>query len=425
MEQNRQEQQAMPKDRAILVGVNFTSDRYDDCDYASLDELEGLLDTAGGICCGKLLQNREVPEAATFLGEGKVQELKGVVQLHQANLVVFDNELSPTQIRNLEQELEARVMDRSMLILDIFAMRAVTREGKLQVELAQLQYMAPRLTTSYEALSRLGGGVGTRGPGESKLETDRRRIRERITALTAQLREVEQVRSTMRKARQKNPVPLVSVIGYTNAGKSTLFNRLTGAGVLEENRLFATLDTTVRKVRISDNCEALLSDTVGFIKKLPHHLVQAFHSTLEEMVYADLILHVIDVSAENWRENEQVSLDTMRQVGVQDVPILTVFNKCDLVELEDIPGRPDSVFVSARTGENFDRLLQKMDEMLSRGKRQVVLLVPYGEGRVVDLLHQQNCVLEESYEAEGTRLVCLLDREMQGRMQPYEQKEEA
>lgn len=425
MEQNRQEQQAMPKDRAILVGVNFTSDRYDDCDYASLDELEGLLDTAGGICCGKLLQNREVPEAATFLGEGKVQELKGVVQLHQANLVVFDNELSPTQIRNLEQELEARVMDRSMLILDIFAMRAVTREGKLQVELAQLQYMAPRLTTSYEALSRLGGGVGTRGPGESKLETDRRRIRERITALTAQLREVEQVRSTMRKARQKNPVPLVSVIGYTNAGKSTLFNRLTGAGVLEENRLFATLDTTVRKVRISDNCEALLSDTVGFIKKLPHHLVQAFHSTLEEMVYADLILHVIDVSAENWRENEQVSLDTMRQVGVQDVPILTVFNKCDLVELEDIPGRPDSVFVSARTGENFDRLLQKMDEMLSRGKRQVVLLVPYSEGRVVDLLHQQNCVLEESYEAEGTRLVCLLDREMQGRMQPYEQKEEA
>lgn len=425
MEQNRQEQQAMPKDRAILVGVNFTSDRYDDCNYASLDELEGLLDTAGGICCGKLLQNKDVPEAATFLGEGKVQELRELVQLHQANLVVFDNELSPTQIRNLEKELEARVMDRSMLILDIFAMRAVTREGKLQVELAQLKYMAPRLTTSYEALSRLGGGVGTRGPGESKLETDRRRIRERITALTAQLKEVEQVRSTMRKARQKNPVPLISVIGYTNAGKSTLFNRLTGAGVLEENRLFATLDTTVRKVRISENCEALISDTVGFIKKLPHHLVEAFHSTLEEMVYSDLILHVIDVSAENWQENEQVSLETMRQVGVQEVPILTVFNKCDLVDLETIPGRPDSVFVSARTGENFDALLKKMDEMLSRGKRQVVLLVPYSEGRVVDLLHQQNCVLEENYEAEGTRLVCLLDGEMYGRMQPYEQKEEA
>jgi GTP-binding protein HflX len=405
--------------RAVLVGVNFSSNRYEECSWTSLDELEGLLETAGGVCCAKVLQSREVPDPATFLGSGKVEELKELVQLHQAGLIVLDNELSPTQIRNLERETEARVIDRSMLILDIFAMRATTREGKLQVELAQLKYMAPRLTSSYENLSRLGGGVGTRGPGESKLETDRRRIREKISLLSAELKQVVRTRDTMRKAREKSPIPLVSIIGYTNAGKSTLFNRFTDAGVLEEDRLFATLETVVRKVRFSDTCEALVSDTVGFIKKLPHHLVEAFKSTLEEMCYADVILHVIDVSNPNWEENERVSLETMESMGVKDTPVITVFNKCDQVPGEAIPKRENAVAVSARTGENLSLLREMVEQELSRKKRTVLVGIPYDQGRLLDLLHSRGAVLEMEYQAEYTQVLCRVDEELYGQIAAY------
>lgn len=405
--------------RALLVGVNFTSNRFEECTYASLDELEGLLETAGGTCCAKVLQSKDTPDPATFMGSGKVLEVKELVELHQAGLIVFDNELSPTQIRNLERETEARVIDRSMLILDIFAMRATTREGKLQVELAQLKYMAPRLTSSYEHLSRLGGGVGTRGPGESKLETDRRRIREKISLLSAELKQVVRTRDTMRKAREKSTVPLVSIIGYTNAGKSTIFNYLTGAGVLAEDKLFATLETVVRRVRISDTCEALFSDTVGFIKKLPHHLVEAFKSTLEEMCYADVIVHVIDVSNENWEENEKVSLETMESMGVHDTPVITVFNKCDLVPPELVPCRPGSVAISASTGENVDKLLAMVETELSKRKRTVVVGIPYSQGALLDVLHRGNAVLEMSYEPEYTRVVCRVDEELYGKVREY------
>lgn len=405
--------------RAILVGVNFTSNKFDQCSYGSLDELEGLLETAGGSCCGKMLQTKDVPDPATFMGSGKAEELRLLVEQQEAGLIVMDNELSPTQIRNLENYTGARVMDRSMLILDIFAMRAATKEGKLQVELAQLKYMAPRLTASYENLSRLGGGVGTRGPGESKLETDRRRMREKINQLSAELKQVKKNRELQRKQRQKNNIPLVSIIGYTNAGKSTIFNVLTGEHVLAEDKLFATLDTVVRKVEISESCQALVSDTVGFIKKLPHHLVEAFHSTLEEMAYADLLVHVLDASQENWEENERVSYETMEQVGVHGTPVITVFNKCDIANVESLPKRENSVCISAKTGAGMDTLRQMIEQELAKLKKTLTIGIPYDKGYLVDLVHSKGSVLSTSYENEYVKMKCRVDGELYGQVVPY------
>ncbi len=405
--------------RAVLVGVNFTSDGFDSSDEKSLDELEGLLETAGGECLGKILQNRQVPDPATFIGSGKVEEIREFAKANDGGMVVFDNELSPTQIRNLEGDIGVRVLDRSMLILDIFAMRATTKEAKLQVELAQIKYILPRLTSSYEALSKLGGGIGTRGPGETKLETDRRNIKDKIRILETELKDVIKNREVLRKQRMKNPLPLIAIIGYTNVGKSTLFNRLTNAGVLEEDKLFATLETVVRKVKISDTCDALMSDTVGFINKLPHHLVEAFKSTLEEMVYADLILLVIDPNIEGFERDEEVSYKIMREVGVKDTPIITVFNKCDAYHGEYALKRDMSVMISSRTGENMQELLAMIESELAKLKKELTVLIPYADGGVVALIHKRGDVLAEEYVEDGTRITLRADAQLYGNIEKY------
>ena len=292
-----QQNDRVKAEKAILVGLSADCFRPEEnATDESLDELEALLETAGGICEAKVLQNRHTPDPHSFIGEGKAQEVRTLLESTGATLVVFDNDLSPSQIRALEELTDATVLDRSALILDIFAQRAKTAEGRLQVELAQYQYLLPKLSGMGTSMSRLGGGIGTRGPGETKLETDRRHIRERITRLQAELDEVRRVRATQRERRVKNSMPVVALVGYTNAGKSTLLNALTGAGIPANDRLFDTLDTTTRRLKVSDHLEILLSDTVGFIAKLPHHLIEAFQATLEELQYADLLLHVIDVS---------------------------------------------------------------------------------------------------------------------------------
>ena len=339
-----QQNDRVKAEKAILVGLSADCFRPEEnATDESLDELEALLETAGGICEAKVLQNRHTPDPHSFIGEGKAQEVRTLLESTGATLVVFDNDLSPSQIRALEELTDATVLDRSALILDIFAQRAKTAEGRLQVELAQYQYYLPRLTVWNEEMGRLGGGIGTRGPGESKLESDRRHIRSRIDKLRRDLEQVRQVRSVQRRQRKKAELPLVAIVGYTNAGKSTLLNTLTGAGIEANDRLFDTLDPTTRKKRISDTQEILLSDTVGFIRKLPHHLVSAFKATLEELAYADLLLHVVDVSDENWQIHAQTVDKVVAQLGAQDIPRVMVYNKADKCDPDVIPFiRPDS-----------------------------------------------------------------------------------
>ena len=315
-------------EKAVLVGLNADCFRPEEtATEESLDELEALLETAGGECTAKVLQNRKTPDPHSFIGEGKAQEVRELLENTGANLVVFDNDLSPSQIRALEELTDATVLDRSALILDIFAQRAKTAEGRLQVELAQYQYLLPKLSGMGKSMSRLGGGIGTRGPGETKLETDRRHIRERIDRLKTELAEVRKVRGVQRERRMKNAVPVVALVGYTNAGKSTLLNQLTGAGIPANDRLFDTLDTTTRRLRVSDHLEVLLSDTVGFIAKLPHHLVEAFKATLEELQYADLLLHVIDASDPQREEHIAVVDRLIEQLAKPGVPVLRCYNK--------------------------------------------------------------------------------------------------
>lgn len=402
--------------RAILVGIDIDGDR--NAVEESLSELRGLLKTAGGVCAARVIQGRAAPDPATYIGAGKVLEVAEAVKTLDCSLVIFDNELSPSQIRNLEKETGALVMDRSMLILDIFAMRAKTGEGKLQVALAQLQYMLPRLTNRYDELSRLGGGIGTRGPGETKLETDRRHIRERISALKAELSELKKNREVQRSARMKNPIPVVSIIGYTNAGKSTLFNRLTGASVLAEDRLFATLDPTVRKARFTSG-ELIFIDTVGFIKKLPHHLIRAFYSTLEEMVFADVILHVIDASSPSMAENRQVALSLLSELGASDKPVITVFNKCDLTDPASIPKEEDSILISARSGQGTEDMIALIFKKLAEQKRVLSLLIPYSDSGVMDVLHREGDILTLTYEEGGISVTARLDQNYAARLAQY------
>ncbi len=412
------------QERAVLVGLNadcFTKEQT--ATDETMEELEALLETAGGFCTAKVLQNRHTPDSHSFIGEGKAQEVRMLVEATESTMVIFDNELSPGNIRALEEIIGVPVLDRSTLILDIFAQRAKTREGRLQVELAQNKYLLPRLSGMGNSLSRQGGGIGTRGPGETKLETDRRLIRERINRLEAELEQVRQVRSVQRERRIKNSIPVVAIVGYTNAGKSTLLNQLTGAGIPANNRLFDTLDTTSRLLTVSDNLDVVLSDTVGFIAKLPHHLVNAFHATLEELEYADLLLHVIDASDPNREEHIQVVNRLIAQLAKPETPVLRCYNKADLVSPADIPVGEDVVALSARSGAGCQELLQSIERALNHARHHVVMTLPYSMGGQVETLHNNARVIGVDYSAEGIVVEAILDDILYGRLRDYVTKE--
>ena len=396
------------KNRAVLVGLNaHCLSAEENADDTSMEELADLLETAGGVCVGTVFQNKDAPDPRTFIGEGKAAEVKELVGAMGADMVVVDNPLSPSQQRVLSEELGVQVLDRAALILDIFAQRARTREGRLQVELAQYQYLLPRLLGMWTHLERQEGAIGTRGPGETQLETDRRHIRRKIQKLREELEQVRRVRATQRTRREKNEVPVVAIVGYINAGKSTLLNRLTGADIPANNRLFDTLDTTTRTLEISDTCTVLLSDTVGFIRKLPHHLVEAFKATLEELSYADLLLHVIDASNPLWREQAAVVEQLIVELGAEQTPRIDVFNKCDRFTGDILPHGADIVSISAKTGQGLDELLKKIGGRLDTGACRVVLRLPYDQGGVVDMLHRQAKVERVDYgEAIEVEAVC-------------------
>ncbi len=412
------------QERAVLVGLNADCFRQDQtATEQTLEELEALLETAGGFCTGKMLQNRHTPDSHSFIGEGKAQEVRMLVEATESTMVVFDNELSPGNIRALEEIIGVTVLDRSALILDIFAQRAKTKEGRLQVELAQYQYLLPRLSGMGKSLSRQGGGIGTRGPGETKLESDRRHIRERIARLQNELEQVRQVRQVQRERRMKNSVPVVAIVGYTNAGKSTLLNHLTDAGIPANNRLFDTLDTTSRQLTVSDNLDVILTDTVGFIAKLPHHLVEAFHATLEELQYADLLLHVIDASDENRQEHIQVVDRLIGKLAKEGTPVLQCYNKADLVEKTDIPVGEDVIAISAKNGVGMESLKKAIEKALGHSRHHVVVTLPYSMGGMVDTLHSNAQVLHVEYTANGIEVETVLDPILYGRLREYITKE--
>lgn len=411
------------KEKAVIAGLCADSmkprDRSTD---ESMDELEALLETAGGICLGRVLQNRKSPEPRTFIGEGKVEELKEIAQNNDCTLAVFDNELSPSQMRALTEDMGMRVLDRSSLILDIFAGRARTREGRLQVELAQYKYLLPRLTGMWKHLvSQTGTSapIGTRGPGETQLETDRRHIRRKITKLEDELREVIRTRDTQRRLREKNNIPVVALVGYTNAGKSTLLNKLTGADVQAENRLFDTLDTTTRRIAISEVQEALISDTVGFIRKLPHHLVDAFKATLEELKYADLLIHVIDASSPEWQEQARVVDDLIIELGAGNTPRLEAFNKCDVFTSDVRPHGENIVEISAKTGQGTDVLLKKIEENLSFMKKKVFLHLPYDKASLLEVIHNEGAVTDSQYLESGIELEAIVSPRLFEKLREY------
>jgi len=412
------------KERAVLVGLN--ADCFTQAQTATdetLEELEALLETAGGFCTAKILQNKHTPDPHSFIGEGKAQEVRMLVEATESTMVVFDNELSPSNIRALEEIMGVTVLDRSALILDIFAQRAKTKEGRLQVELAQYKYLLPRLSGMGKSLSRQGGGIGTRGPGETKLESDRRHIRERISRLQSELEQVRQVRGVQRERRMKNSVPVVAIVGYTNAGKSTLLNHLTDAGIPANNRLFDTLDTTSRQLTVSDNLDVILSDTVGFIAKLPHHLVDAFRATLEELEYADLLLHVIDSADPNREEHIQVVNSLIAKLAKPGTPVLQCYNKADLVEKTDIPVGGDVVAISAKKGYGMDKLLAAIENALGQARHHVVLTLPYSMGGMVETLHNNAKVNSVEYTADGMEVDTVVDDILYGRLKDYITKE--
>ena len=412
-------------DKAILVGLNADCFKPEEtATDDSLDELEALLETAGGVCAAKMLQNRHTPDPHSFIGEGKAEELKTLLETTEANMVVFDNDLSPSQIRALEDITGVTVLDRSALILDIFAQRAKTAEGRLQVELAQYQYLLPKLSGMGKSMSRLGGGIGTRGPGETKLETDRRHIRERIDRLKAELAEVRKNRAVQRERRVKNAIPVVALVGYTNAGKSTLLNRLTDAGIPANDRLFDTLDTTTRKLRVSDHLEVLLSDTVGFIAKLPHHLVEAFQATLEELQYADLLLHVIDASDPQREAHIAVVEKLIERLAKPDMPVIRCYNKVDLLDdMSNFPVGERNVPMCARNGVGTDELLTRIEQTLLGTLHRVTLLLPYSEGGAIELFHEQAQVHRVDYLAEGIEIELTCKDELYGRYRRYEREQ--
>ncbi len=392
---------AEKKERVILVGVSLADS--DDAEQ-SLNELEELADTAGALCVGRILQKREQMHPATYLGRGKTEELKDLIWETRADGIICDDELSPSQIGNLRDELDVKIMDRTLLILDIFAARASTSEGKIQVELAQLRYRQSRLTGLGTSLSRLGGGIGTRGPGEKKLEMDRRLIKGRISQLAKELKEVKRHRQLTRESRAKSRVPVIAIVGYTNAGKSTLLNHLTGAGILAEDKLFATLDPTTRNLKLPGGQEVLLTDTVGFIRKLPHHLIEAFKSTLEEAKYADILLHVVDASNPRMDQQMHVVYETLRELEASDKPVITAFNKKDRFEGEYAPRdfqAERTAFISAKTGEGVEELLSCVEDVLREQKVEIEQIYPYSDAGKIQLIRKYGELEKEEYTQEG------------------------
>ncbi len=411
------------KERVILVGVCVSDG--DDTEV-SLKELAELVKTAGAETVDVMIQNRESVHPGTYVGKGKIEEIAMMLALHDADGIVCDDELSPAQMKNLEDALQCKVMDRTMVILDIFAQHARTGEGKLQVELAQLKYRATRLIGSYSAMSRIGGGaagasggIGTRGPGEKKLEMDRRLIKARIAQLNRELEQVKKNREVARAMRERNRTPVIAIVGYTNAGKSTLLNTLTDAGVIEEDKLFATLDTTTRILKLESGEQILLTDTVGFIRKLPHHLIDAFRSTLEEAKYADMILHVVDASNPDADAQMHIVYETLRNLGVKDKPVITAFNKQDLV------AEPESskdlkadrvVRISAKRGQGLPELLDCIAELLRESKMYVECVLSYAEGNKAALIRKYGELLSEEYVAEGIAIKAYVPKDLYGQL---------
>lgn len=393
-------------------------------DDISMEELWALAETAGAEPVCTLLQSRDKPDPHSFLGGGKVYELKELIENESCDLAIFDNDLSPSQARVLEEMLGVRVLDRTGLILDIFAQRAHTREGILQVELAQYRYLLPRLTGMWTHLKRQAGTsapIGTRGPGETQLETDRRHIRRRIQKLAEELEQVRRVRGTQRRQREKNAMPVVALVGYTNAGKSTLLNTLTGDHIQTGNRLFDTLDTTTRRLNLDEAGQVLLSDTVGFIRKLPHELVDAFKATLEELAYADLLLHVIDLSNPEWEAQATVVDDLIGRLGAAQTPCIRVYNKCDAY-FGRLPGGEDEVCISARTGEGTKTLLYAIGQKLGGGLTRMQLCIPYADAALVDRLRKEANILDLQYAEDGIRVLAVVRPDLRVRVEAYEVK---
>ncbi|MDY5576945.1 MAG: GTPase HflX [Lachnospiraceae bacterium] len=407
------------QERVILVAVN-------DCDdeaavNESLDELAELVATAGAETAGRMVQNRDKIHPGTYVGTGKIEELKNAIEMLEATGIVCDDELSPAQLKNLEQELGTKVMDRTLIILDIFAKRATTKEGKIQVELAQLKYRAARLVGLRSSLSRLGGGIGTRGPGEKKLEIDRRLINDRIAVLRREVDELSNHRELAREKRKKNPIPVVAIVGYTNAGKSTLLNTMTNAGILEEDKLFATLDPTTRNYKLPGGQEILLTDTVGFIRKLPHHLIDAFRSTLEEAKYADIILHVIDSSNPQMDSHMEIVYETLQNLGVKDKPVITFFNKQDKLP-EDFHGifkdlKADyTIGGSIKQGKGLEKLAEILEMIIREQSVYVEKVIPYDQAGKIQLIRQYGQLLSEEYVENGISVKGTIPKELEGKI---------
>ena len=398
------------QERVVLVAVEYNENEDSD---AYLDELSELAKTAGAETVGRLVQKRETVSSSTYIGKGKVEELKELINETGATGIICDDELTPAQMKNLEEALSTKVMDRTMLILDIFAGHATTAEGKLQVEMAQLKYRSSRLVGMRRSMSRVSYGIGMRGPGEKKLEVDRRLIRDRISRLKEELEGIEKNRGTNRAKRLESGTPVAAIVGYTNAGKSTLVNKLTGSDILAADMLFATLDPTVRLLKFDDGQEVLLADTVGFIRKLPHHLIEAFRSTLEEACYSDFIIHVVDASDPKAFDHMHVTYETLRRIGVKDKPVITVFNKQDLISEKEIIrdfNSDVSVEISAKTGQGFDRLKEELLKLLLEKKVYIEKTIDFSKAGILQQIRKSGTLLEEEYVPEGIRIKAYVDK---------------